>query len=152
MAEKFDYMDNLELKVKIYNVNAGYNPEIMRRSDTLNGYAVFVARVRENISSGLEPAKALEKAVKECIKDNVLKEFLEKYGGDVINMLSMEFNLADAQRVWKKDGIMEGIEKVAEKMIKRGTPIEIVAEDTELSIERVKEIAAKIESDKSAMA
>jgi hypothetical protein len=140
------------LKVKVYNVNAGRNPEIMRRSDTLNGYSVFVARTRENISNGLEPAKALEKAVKECIKDNVLKEFLEIYGGDVINMLSMEFNLADAQRVWKKDGIMEGKEKVAEKMLKRGTAMEIVAEDTELSIEQVKEIAKKIKSNNPAMA
>jgi len=141
-------VDNLELKVKVYNVNAGRNPEIMRRSDTLNGYSVFVARTRENISNGLEPAKALEKAVKECIKDNVLKEFLEIYGGDVINMLSMEFNLDDAQRVWKKDGIMEGeqkkAEKIAEKLLKNGMPKEFVVENTELTMEQVKEIAKKL--------
>jgi len=85
-----------------------------------------------------------------------LKEFLEIYGGDVINMLSMEFNLADAQRVWEKDGIIKGeqkkAEKVAEKMLKRGTSIEIVAEDTELSIEQVKEIAKKIKLNNPTMA
>ena len=59
-------------------------------------------------------------------------------------MLSMEFNLDDAKRVWENDGIKKGKEKVAEKMLKRGTPIEIVAEDTELSIEQVERIAQKI--------
>ena len=89
----------------------------------------------------------MEKAVKECIKDNILKKFLEIYGSDVINMLNMEFNLADAQRVWKKDGIMEGKEKVAEKMLKRGTPIEIIAEDTELPIEEIQRMAQKIKQE-----
>lgn len=61
-------------------------------------------------------------------------------------MLSLEFNLADAQKVWKKDGIMFEKERMAEKMLKRGIPIEIVVEDTELSIERVKEIYKKIKN------
>ena len=59
-------------------------------------------------------------------------------------MLSMEFNLEDALRVRENDGLMKGKEKVAEKMLKRGTPIEIIAEDTELSIAQVKEIAQKM--------
>ena len=110
-----------------------------------------MARARENIDNGLELGKALEKAVKECIKDNVLKEFLEIYGSDVINMLSMEFNLDDALRVRHNDGIMDGMEKkaekVAEKLLKRGMSIEDVAEDTELSIEQVKQIAQKIKNE-----
>ena len=146
----FEKTDNLELKVKVYNVNAGRSPKIMRRSATLNEYAIFVARVRENISGGLESGKALEKAVKECIKDNVLKEFLKIYGGDVMSMFNTEFNLDDAKKVWYKDGILDGeekkAEKVAEKMLKRGTAIEIIAEDTELSIEQVKKIAEKIKT------
>ncbi|MCL1794424.1 MAG: Rpn family recombination-promoting nuclease/putative transposase [Oscillospiraceae bacterium] len=156
--------DSLDLKATVYNINKGQNPKIMDRSVTLSGYSTFVAMARENLGNGLELSEALKKAVKECIKDNVLREFLERYGSDVVNMLSMEFNLADAQRVWKKDGILEGrkegikegriegrIEgeqnkaiKVAENMLKRGMSIEDVANDTELSIEQVEQIAKKI--------
>jgi len=140
--------DSLELKVKVYNVNKGRNAEIMGRSNTLNEYASFVAQVRKNIESGIESAKALEKAVKDCIQGKILEEFLKRYGSEVINMLSMEFKLEDAQRVWLKDGMIIGeekkAEKVAKKMLKRGTPIEIIAEDTELSIAQVKEIAQKM--------
>jgi len=144
-----DKADNFELKVKVYNVNAGHNPKIMRRSNTLTEYSAFVAKVRENVNAGLESAKALEKAVKDCVTDNILKEFLERYGSDVMGMLSTEFNLDDAKKVWYKDGALDNSEKVAEKMLKRGTPIEIVAEDTELSIEQVKEIVQKIKNEQA---
>ena len=144
-----DKADSLELKVKVYNVNRGRNPEIMRRSGTLNEYAAFVEQVRENTASGLDTAKALEKAVRDCIKDKIPEEFLKRYGSDVINMLSMEFNLADAQRVWKKDGEMNKAERVAEKMLKLGTPIETIAEITELSTKQVKEIAQKVKAEQA---
>ena len=139
--------DSLELKVKVYNVNAGHNPEIMKRSGTLSEYSIFVAKVRENVGGGLETAKALEKAVKECIKDNVLKEFLEIYGSEVVNMLSMEFNLADAQKVWKKDGKEDAKEEIAENLLKDGISKKIVIKNTGLSIERVEQIAKKIKQE-----
>ena len=137
---------NLELTAKVYNVNSGRNHEIMSKSETLNGYAIFVARVRENINNGLEPSGALEKAVKDCVKDNILREFLTKHGSDVINMLNMEWNLDDAKKVWRKEAKLDQAEEIAEKLLKRGTPIEIVAEDTELSVERVLELKVKCEA------
>jgi len=118
----------------------------MRRSRTLGEYAAFVACAHENIENGLSLEEALKKAVRDCVNGDILKDFLKNYGTDVINMLSMEFNLADAQKVWKKDGRIECAEDIAKNMLRRGTPIEYVSEDTGLSIERVKEIAKKIKS------
>ena len=67
-------------------------------------------------------------------------------------MLSMEFNMDDALRVRYNDGRKKGreegreekAERIAEKMLKRGMSVDDVAEDTELSIVHVKEIAEKI--------
>ena len=55
-----DKTDSLELKVKVYNVNSGRNPEIMRRSNTLYEYSAFVAKVRENINTGLKSARQFD--------------------------------------------------------------------------------------------
>ena len=52
----------------------------------------------------------------------------------------------DALRVRYNDGELNRAEKVAEKLLKRGMSAEDVAEDTELSIERVTEIAKKIKN------
>jgi len=143
---------NLELKVKVYNINAGHNEKIMSRSETLQGYAEFVLRARKNAKSGLKMGKALEKAVKDCIRDNILKAFLEKYGSEVVNMLNMEFDLAEAQKVWKKDGIIEGMQqgdkvrkvKTAENLLKMGMTVELVAQGTELPENEVIKIKKRL--------
>jgi hypothetical protein len=141
-------ISNLELRVKVYNINKGYNTSILSRSKTLSGYAMFVTRVRENIAMGQELPEAMEHAVKDCIREGILQEFLERYGSDVVNMLSLEFNLEDAQRVWKNDGIEIGKEigkeMIAEKMLKRGVPICIISEDTGLSFERIEQLALRM--------
>ncbi|MCL2775764.1 MAG: Rpn family recombination-promoting nuclease/putative transposase, partial [Oscillospiraceae bacterium] len=62
-------IDNLELKVKVYNINKGYSAKIMSRSGTLRDYSTFVSRARANRNAGLELPKALEKAVKDCVQD-----------------------------------------------------------------------------------
>lgn len=136
--------NNLELKVKVYNVNRGHSSEIMRRSGTLTAYSVFIARARENIANRLELREALEKAVKDCVRDNILRDFLQTYGSDVINMLSMEWNLEDALKVRQMDGEQIKAERVAEKLLRKGMTIEFVVETTELPIERVEEIAKKL--------
>ena len=139
---------NLELKVKVYNVNDGRNQDIMNKCVTLRDYSILVARVRANIAGGYNITEALEKAVKDCIRDNILRDFLKKYGIEVINMMNHEFNMEDAQRVWKKDGRIEGKIEVAKKLLRRGNSVEIVAEDTELTIEQVKKIEEIINANK----
>ncbi|MDR1627136.1 MAG: Rpn family recombination-promoting nuclease/putative transposase [Spirochaetia bacterium] len=38
---------DLELTVKVYNINQGHNESIIRRSEKLGGYSALIARVRE---------------------------------------------------------------------------------------------------------
>ena len=146
IAANREYM---ELKVKVYNVNKGKNAAMMRKSKTLGEYAAFVACARENIENGLSLEEALKKAVRDCVNGDILKDFLKNYGSDVINMLSMEFNLADAQKVWEKDGIIKGAEKIAESLLRHRMSMKNVAIHTGLSIDRVKEIARKIKDGQS---
>ena len=134
---------NLELIVTVYNANKGHNKNIMKRSKTLNEYAEFVAKVRTYTdNSGLKLTEALKKAVEDCVKENILCEFLQKYGGDIVNILYREFNIDDAKEVW----IEEAVEDIAEKMVKRGTPLEFIAEDTGLSLEKVEQISQEVKN------
>ena len=143
----------LEVIVTVYNINAGYNRDMMKRSRTLDEYAAFVSKVRSFIEGkGYERTEALNKAVVECVREGVLQEFLEKYGGDVMSILSREFNLDDFIRVRVEEeveDIMEKAvveaaeakgEKIAENLIKRGTSLEFIVEDTGLPLERIQQI------------
>ena len=93
----------LELTVTAYNVNPGFNKDIVERSKNLYGYMFFVAKVREHEKSGLKLANAIEIAIKECIALGILVDYLGSHGSEVTNMLLQEWNWEDARSVWERD-------------------------------------------------
>jgi len=130
--------NNLELIVTVYNVNKGHNKNIMERSRTLDEYAVFIAKVRDYIdNSGLELTEALKKAVTDCIKENILREFLEKNGGDIVSILHREYNFDDALRVRGEEKAEERSEEIAKEMLLDNEPIAKIVKYTKLSKEKI---------------
>jgi hypothetical protein len=101
----------LELSVPVYNINSGFNKEMLKKSETLSGYSVFVDTARRYADAGYEPEEAIRRAVEDCVKRGILAEFLQLHSSEVIGMLSVEFNLEDAIKVWKEEGFEDGVEK-----------------------------------------
>jgi len=136
----------------VLNVNAEYNKDIVRKSEELNGYVVFVAKVREYQDSGLDLDEAITSAIDHCTSQGLLVRFMEMHASEVRNMLFTEFNLNAAQEVWYEEGLEKGILKgrtegetskaydIAKKMLKRNRPINEILEDTGLSIDEINEL------------
>jgi predicted transposase/invertase (TIGR01784 family) len=99
---------NMELEVRVFNINKGHNPELAQKSKKLNGYETFIEAIRE-YGKTMSRDEAIKKAIDECIRQNVLKEFLEKYSPEVGSMLITEWNWDDAKRVLKEEGRQEGM-------------------------------------------
>ncbi|MCL2338180.1 MAG: Rpn family recombination-promoting nuclease/putative transposase, partial [Firmicutes bacterium] len=139
----------LELTVKVYNMNAEYNKNIISRSIHLHGYVQFVAKVREFMDSGLGLAEAIEAAIEYCISHGILAEFLDKNSREVRNMLFTEFDLETAKEVWREEALEEGLEKglekgreekaidIARKLLAEGLFPEQIAKVTELPMEQI---------------
>jgi hypothetical protein len=121
-----DYL-SLELIVKVYNINEGHNGLILGRCKTLEGYSGFIARVRENEKRVGVRDEAMRLAIRECIENNILKEFLESHGTEVMNMLLTEWNWDDALAVREEEGREEGQNMVLEFM-KQGYTAEQIEE------------------------
>ncbi len=68
---------NLELIVVQLNINPGFNEELMNSCKTLAEYVQYTERVRR-YSQDLPLAEAVEKAVRECIEEDILADFLRK--------------------------------------------------------------------------
>jgi hypothetical protein len=111
---------SLELEATVYNINKGYNEEIVKRSKHLHGYVTFVAMVRVNEESGMERSMAVEKAIKECIELGILAEYLKSNASEVSNMLLQEWNWEDAKAVWQREAKKDGIRLGEERGIRRG--------------------------------
>ncbi|MCL2772644.1 MAG: hypothetical protein FWD71_04765 [Oscillospiraceae bacterium] len=137
----------IELIVKVYNINKGHSENLLNNSGSLNEYAIFIAKIRENIKNGIIKEKAIENAITYCINNNIMCEFLKEYSGEVINMLTAEFDIDKYGEAMRKSGERKGIEKGIEKVvlnaIKKNMPIEDIADMTGLTVDEINKLKHK---------
>lgn len=100
----------IEVTVKTVNINYGHNKDLLEKSPTLNGYARFVSIIRRNLESMSLP-QAVENAVTECIRQNILRDFLVEQRNEVVEMSIYEYNEEYAMRVTYEDGENAGYER-----------------------------------------
>jgi hypothetical protein len=123
-----DRPPDLELTVKVYNINRGHNEPIIRRSEKLEGYSALIGKVREfeaAIAGGRavqklsdeEKEEAMTLAIRWCIANGLLKPFLESHGSEVVNMLMNEWKLEDALVVEREEGREEGREEYGREIL-----------------------------------
>ncbi|MDR1174437.1 MAG: hypothetical protein LBK83_03045 [Treponema sp.] len=115
-------LPDLELKVKVYNINPGHNEGIVKGCEKLEGYSTFIARVREHQKT-MPLEEAMKRAMEYCIKHNILSKFLLEHGSEVMNMLYTEWNWDDAKAVWQEEAREEILE-----LINSGYTIEALKE------------------------
>jgi len=135
----------LELKVQVYNINQGHNSEILKKCETLDNYSFFIDKIREYQKDGFTLEKSFNDAIEYCIKNNILKDYLEKHGSEAYNMIFTEWNWDDALEVareeGREDGIEEGMEKekllIAKNLLAKGSTPEFVYEITGLPMDEI---------------
>ncbi|MDR0562220.1 MAG: hypothetical protein LBG73_05975 [Spirochaetaceae bacterium] len=119
---------NIELSVKVYNINSGYNEGIKDKSERLKGYSFFVDEVRrleaEERKRGTPPRertlRAIRKAIEASVDKNLMKAFWEKATQEDIEMLCTEWDQALALEVCKEESFEEGLQKGLQKGIQKG--------------------------------
>jgi hypothetical protein len=135
---------DLEVTVRVININQGHNEELMRGSKTLEGYREFVGKAREYEKELGSREAGVKAAVKYCIREGILKEFLVQHGSEVENMLFTEWNWEDALAVrfeeGKEEGREEGREEIARNALAKGLTPDILREITGLDIETIRNI------------
>lgn len=97
----------IELKVRVININFGHNRELLEKCETLYGYARFVAEIRKNLET-MELKQAVELAVEECIRKDILKEFLIQQRAEVVAMSIYEYNEEYVRKSFFEDGEKAG--------------------------------------------
>jgi hypothetical protein len=109
-VDKDGFEKVVDTKVLVININKGVNPELELRCKTLAEYIEFIAKVREyEVEHPLNEAMHL--AIKYCIENNILREYLIQHSVEVMNMLTAEFNLEEYKQVKYLEGREEGIEE-----------------------------------------
>ena len=165
LSEAFENLSGapkLELEVLTININEGHNSELMEQCQTLREYAQYVACVRR-YAKEFELNEAVKLAVDECIRNNILSEFLRANKSEVIAMSIFEYDkeeeerklrkaeyeagvaagMKDGMKAGIKAGVADGISKgkiLAKKedtiaLSKLGLPVEQIASALQIDIE-----------------
>ena len=98
---------SLELKVKVLNVNRGYNDSLMKKSPTLYQYMMFVDTVRR-FQKEYPFEQAMEQAIDECIRTGILSDFLRKSRAEVMRMWLFEYDQEKHIEMEKEESYEDG--------------------------------------------
>ncbi len=108
---------DIEVSVRMINVNHGRNQELMDACEPLKEYSWLMQEIRNNRKT-MEIEDAVDKALMDMPKEYVIKPFLDAHKMEVSGMLLTEYNEAEAMELFRKDGEKEGIDKTRVESIK----------------------------------
>jgi len=93
-----------------YNINPTFNEELKQKAGVLYGYMVFVEKVREynEVMDSLE--EAIQRAINECIKEDILKEFFTTRRDEVVKVTEIDMTFETREELIRRDSLEEGIE------------------------------------------
>lgn len=121
----------LELKVRMLNINTGYNQALIEQCQILSEYMQFVNLIRKYIKI-LPIHQAVDHAVNECIHTGILVDFLTRYKQEAIQMSIFEYDEEKALRLIRQDERQEGIEEGIRQGVENG--IRSLMENMKLSL------------------
>ncbi|WP_039925812.1 Rpn family recombination-promoting nuclease/putative transposase [Treponema vincentii] len=140
----------LELSVKVININYDKGSPILKSSKPLEQYSRFVDTVRRHVA--IDRERGFEKAIKECIQHDILREYLKRKSKEVLNMLIGEYDYdtdiavqrEEAGKIAFAQGVSQGSRQKALETaaaFKRfGFDIDKIAEGTGLTREEIEKL------------
>jgi predicted transposase YdaD len=120
----------------------------MEHCKTLREYAQYVAKVRK-YTADMSLNEAVECAVDECIKENILADFLRKNRAEVISMSIFEYDKEEEEKklrkaeyeAGEKSGIQKGVLNTARHLLELNLlSLENISRATGLSIDELKKL------------
>ena len=126
---------------------------------SLKEYAQYVAKVRKYVSKNIPLEEAVTRAVDECIEEGILAEFLMKNKAEVIKVSIYEYDKEFEEKKLRKAEYEAGVEAGIElgersllenqirKKLKKGKPIEQIADELEEAVTTIQRIIEEIQKE-----
>ena len=113
--------DKLELTVHVYNLADGMNDELKRKCLPIGEYSIFSNAYKHFRQQKMEIDHAVDAAIKYCLENNVMVDYLKNNQKEVIDMFGFEWNEKEEREalleMGEERGRLEGkIESIKELM------------------------------------
>ena len=108
----------LELKVKVCTIKSDHPSPVVRSCPDLEQYVQFLELVEEAKAAG--QAEPLTWAIQEAVHRNILRDYLERRGGETLSILMAEYDYATDLAVQKEEAYEDGLFAGLEQGLERG--------------------------------
>ena len=107
---------DIDVRVRMLNINYGKNRELMEGCGPLREYAWLVEKIRENREK-MDIEAAVDKAIDEMPEEFVIRKFLIGNRAEVKDMCVTEYNEAETLQMIREEGREEGEDRLGKLMI-----------------------------------
>lgn len=116
----------LELEAVMLNISGEYNQKLKAACKTLREYAIYTDKIRK-YADEMDLDDAVEHAIRECITEGVLKDFLEKHRAEAKEMSIFEYDQEkhmqqEREDAWK-GGLLQGKASAVINLLKELNPL-----------------------------
>lgn len=116
----------LELEAVMLNISGEYNQKLKAACKTLREYAIYTDKIRK-YADEMDVDDAVEHAIRECITEGVLKDFLEKHRAEAKEMSIFEYDQEkhmqqEREDAWK-GGLLQGKASAVINLLKELGPL-----------------------------
>ena len=136
-------IEGYEWTARMLNINYGRNKVLMEKCKPLQDYAIFIDKVKTYIGQKQPLREAVVRATEECIKEDVMAEFLKAHRAEVIDVCITEYNEEKVMDAIREEGREEGREELILNVYKRGKSAEAISDFLDIPLEKVKKIIQK---------
>ena len=121
---------DIEVVAHMLNINYGHNKELMERCRKLKEYAQFIDIIRYYLRENKQWSneQAISKAIDDCIKNNILRDILQKERLRVMASILSEFDEVGYKEMIRQEAYEDAYEDAYEEGVEYGvkTLIEFV--------------------------
>ena len=146
--KKYSTPPDLELIVKVLNINDDMSYNIKQHCDKLKAYCIYVSKIRE-FKKSMPLNEAIELALNYCIDNNLEKEFFSCQRAEVKRMSILEFTEEDMiqlRQEEKEEARAEGraeerkvTASIINNLFKKDYTIEEISELIDLPVDTINE-------------
>ena len=149
---------DIEVVAHMLNINYGHNKELMERCQKLKEYAQFIDIIRHYLKENehWSNEQAISKAIDDCIKNNILRDILQKERLRVMASILSEFDEVGYKEMIREEayeeaygeGEISGMIKLAQNLkLPKSQIITMIKQNYNLSDEEISEYMQELWKD-----
>ena len=100
----------LELEVKVININLASGHRLLKECRPMYEYSWFIQQIKDYLAAGWSRDDAIAQAVRDCLDEGIMAEFMQEHGTEAVNMLYTQWNWDDAMEVEREEAYEGGVE------------------------------------------